>query len=58
MDVANQFFSIDIFLAKDSFVPILEEVAGSAKPPVKPNRVPGQQPAHNRCDRNTTGLQQ
>ena len=27
-------------------------------PPVKPNRVPGQQPAHNRCDRNTAGLQQ
>jgi hypothetical protein len=58
MDVANRFFKIDIFLAEDGLVPILEEMTGSGMPPVEPNHIPGQEPTHNRCDRNIAGLQQ
>lgn len=58
MNAANQFLDIDIFLAEDGFVPILEEMTGSAMPSVEANDVPGQQPAHNCCDRNIPGLQQ
>jgi hypothetical protein len=49
---------MDIFLAKDGWVPILREMTGSAMPPVEANDVCGQQPAHHCCDRYIAGLLQ
>jgi hypothetical protein len=57
VDVCDKLFEIRIFLAENRFVTVLEEMSISAMSPIEPDRVTGQQAAHDPRDWNGSGAE-
>jgi hypothetical protein len=58
MNVTHQFQQVDVLLAQNRLVAVLEEVAVSTVSAVIPKGVTGQKPSHDRRDGNCSGPEQ
>ena len=58
MDVAHQLQQIDILLAEDGFITVLEKMPAAPVAPVEAYRMPGRQPLHDSRYRHISGPQQ
>ncbi len=58
MNVAHQFQKIDVFLTKNRFIAVLEQMAASVASPVEASGIAAQQSSHDGSHGNITGFQQ